>query len=53
MYQGDPGRASKREEFPGAGHYRRRRTESAKRFFVFFTVPPLKTVPMASQANGL
>jgi len=33
-----PGRALKLEEFPGAGDYCRRRTESTKRFFDFFTV---------------
>jgi hypothetical protein len=39
----------KLEAFPGAGDYRRRPTESTKLFFVFFTVPPLKKVPMGFQ----
>jgi len=52
MYQ-EAGPGFKGGEFPGAGHCRKRPTESTKRFFVFFTVPPLKKDPMGVDANAL
>jgi hypothetical protein len=53
MYQGVQAVLRSGKYFQVPGHYRRRPTESTKRFFEFFTVPPLNKVRLGIQANGL